>query len=387
MAMFTRFAAAAAALGLAACTTPGAFTSTAEDFNETVARAADSQLLLNIVRAANRNPTHYAAITIVRDSRSIGGTASASGQVPFGPDALRSYSIAPALSATGSLAPSFDYVPLDNRAAAEGLFHPIDDQVFTTYWKHGWPRMVLLFLFVDTITLDESAKRACGLGPKVPKAIPNNAAHFELAHAVFQCIQDKIEAEPSSSKPIISNASIPMSALIRSLPDLSKNELKVKENFKNHQRRYSITKKGDDFELKLHLGPRVVSLNAGQGKEKKAISFTLRSVDSMIYYLGELVRWQQEHKCVLTYIYYREDDKLKLHPELDTLFYVDVNQAADRTNYVTADFLGLRYSISRMRNEKDHSLSVLSVVSQLFSLYREEKELPKTSAVEVVGTR
>jgi hypothetical protein len=106
---------------------------TALDFSETVARASDSQILLNIMRAANRNPTHYNAVNQVCDSRNVQGSLSVLGVAPFGPDALRAYSVSPTLTATGTPAPSFDVAPLDNRPAAEGLFHPIDAGVPLTY--------------------------------------------------------------------------------------------------------------------------------------------------------------------------------------------------------------------------------------------------------------
>jgi hypothetical protein len=380
----------ALAMALAGCTGPAAMTGTAADFNETIARAADSQLLLNIIRAANRNPTHYGAITLVRDSRNIGGTATATPQAAFGPDALASSAIGPALTATGSLSPSFDYTPLDNRTAAEGLFRPIDEQILTDYWQHGWPHMVLLFTFVDSITLNDAASRMCGIG-RGSHTLWNNAYHFVQARAVFDCIADRIDAEPSpKKKPILSNAPIAPALVLRSLAELDKNGFTVKEQTNGHSRAYSVSKDGGKWGLTLHVGgmhtpiaTTTQSRNSASGKNEPSVSFTLRSVDSMIYYLGELVRLEQRYNHPLTYIY---RDK-KLGPTTDTVFQVEVNAAADTASYVTADFLGARYSVSRELSETDHSLSVLALVSQLFSLYREEKELPKTSAVEVVGSR
>ncbi|MBI3702320.1 MAG: hypothetical protein HY244_00360 [Rhizobiales bacterium] len=120
----------ALAVALGGCTTPGAMSGTAMDFNETVARTSDSQILLNVVRAAHRNPTHYSAITQVRDSRSVSGNAQIAGAFQFGPhNDLLPNTLSPTLAATGSLTPSFDVAPLDNREAATGLFHPVDPQI------------------------------------------------------------------------------------------------------------------------------------------------------------------------------------------------------------------------------------------------------------------
>jgi hypothetical protein len=76
-----------------------------------------------------------------------------------------------------------------------------------------------------------------------------------------------------------------------------------------------------------------------------------------------------------------------LHREEVVLFDVHEGAGADAEHNITADFLGKRYAVSRHPERNDRSLTVLALLSQLFALYRENKDLPKTSAVEVVGAR
>jgi hypothetical protein len=105
---------------------------------------------------------------------------------------------------------------------------------------------------------------------------------------------------------------------------------------------------------------------------------TLRSVDGMIYYLGELVRFQ---------IAGDPPPPLK---EGRILFKVDIDDPAP-TKSVQVDYLGHRFSIQRknqthdLLHGKDRTLTMLTLLSQLFALYREDKDLPKTTAVQVVG--
>jgi hypothetical protein len=386
--------AASFAMALASCTSPGALSDTALDFNETVARAADSQILLNIVRAAYRNPTHYSAITQVRDSRNVQGGASASASVPFGGDALRSYLLSPTLSASATIAPSFDVAPLDNRAAAEGLLHPIDMQLFSTYWRQGWPHMVLLFLFVDDVTINDALKRACDL-TSLPagKHVIENAVlrreQFEVARKLFECIAPRMHAvQGTTTRTILRETSLSPDAVLGSLQTLEKADYNIVEHG-GKQKLYTVSKTTHSSKFILDFGRNrgTVSL-AAKGERAKvlkeagpAASFSLRSVDGMVYYLGELLRTQRESGTLLTY-----GSPIALNRSR-VLFRVDVDAAADPSRNITADFLGKRYSISRMSSGDDRSLTVLSILSQVFALYREEKELPKTTAVEVVGAR
>lgn len=388
------------ALTVAACTSPGAMSGTALDFNETVARAADSQLLLNIVRAAKRNPTHYSAITQVRDSRSLQGTASATGTVPFGPDATQAYPVSPTLSATGSLAPSFDVAPLDNRAAAEGLFHPINPQVPLTYWQQNWPKMVLLFLFVDDATINDLLRRACDLhGPRLRKQHIDKATYYRIDNAaydieqykvarkLFQCLAPHLHLEPHSSKTTyLHRTSAPSAAVLKAIPDLDKGKFTFKQiTTRRGHKLYSVSKTTTSWDLVLDFGGKHSVIGSRAATPNSPLSFDIRSVDGMVYYLGELVRLEEKrHEPPAFLASYERGGRI--YYEREVLFHVNVDPGADPARNITADFLGERYAISRTPNERDRSLTVLALLEQLFALFREEKELPKTSAVEVVGT-
>ena len=372
------------AMALAGCTTPGAMSHTALDFNETVARASDSQILLNIVRATYRNPTHYSAITQVRDSRTIQGTAGATATIPFGPDSLLGYIAAPTVSATGSLAPTMDVAPLDNKEAASGLFHPVDPQIPLTYWQQAWPPMVLLFLFVDDMTINDAAKRACGLTSVRGHYIDNaaySAEHYALVRKLFKCLAPRMDtAAETKSKTVLSHAKIPPEKILESLVELDQADFQVKEQPDRDGKTYTVTKVKTGRKFVLH-GFHIVPGGERAALLKDpvpAISFDLRSVDGMVYYLGELVRLQLQTGQPMT---------VPDHDGEAVLFNVEVASGADTADYIAADFLGQRYAISRHPKPRDRSLTVLTLLSQVFALYRSEKDLPKTSAVEVVGAR
>ena len=295
------------ALALCGCTTPGAMSNTALDFNETVARTSDSQILLNIVRATYRNPTHYSAITLVRDSRTLQGTAGATANFPFGPDVTHAYSVTPSLSATGTLSPSFDLAPLDNREAANGLFHPIDPQVPRTYWQQNWPPMVLLFMFVDDVIINNAAKKICGLGYVRGNRIDNAAydlKQFELTRKLFECLAPRMSVVPdTTTTTFLKQASVPPEKVLKSLVELDKADFDVVEGNKDGKKVYTVSKTKAHWKFVLHLGRHTRAITSDKrsvlNDPQPSVSFDFRSVDGMVYYLGEIIRLQEhEHKLM-----------------------------------------------------------------------------------------
>src|SRR5687767_6463907 len=81
---------------VAACATPEALSDRAIAYNESIAEAADTQLLLNIVRAAYRNPVHYTAVSQMREIQQRQLGLNLLGQFPF--DATDDFQINSTLS-------------------------------------------------------------------------------------------------------------------------------------------------------------------------------------------------------------------------------------------------------------------------------------------------
>ncbi|MBI3702321.1 MAG: hypothetical protein HY244_00365 [Rhizobiales bacterium] len=189
---------------------------------------------------------------------------------------------------------------------------------------------------------------------------------------------------PNTTKTtFIKQANIPPEKVLESLVDLDKADFDVTEKNLDGRKVYTISKEKKQWKFVLLFGggPRVMSSDKStvMNDRRPSVSFDFRSVDGMVYYLGELLRLQRRIGRPLTVPGYQGRE--------DILFNVEVNALADPAHNITADFLGDRYSISRHPVEGDRTLTVLSLLSQVFSLYRQEKDLPKTSAVTVVGAR
>lgn len=250
--------AVAAWIALAAvtgCTSIAALTDRAVDFNEVIAEAADSQLLMNIVRAAYRNPVRYTAISQIREVRTAQGSLSVGGSAQFTPHTLSGWSVSPSTTATGIQQPSFDIAPLDTQQAVQGLYRPVDPQTFVTYWRQGWPEELLFFLFVDDIIVNDPAKKACKMTKEeVPGDRINNSAFkprdFEIISKFYNCIRRNIIlTEKDASKEILTNSPVPPGEIVKKLPELVKENFTIKENVIKGRRVYSIKKRAKEIEF------------------------------------------------------------------------------------------------------------------------------------------
>ena len=383
-----RSLAAVVALMLGGCATPTVLSDRAIDYNETIARAADSQLLLNVVRAAYRNPTHYSAISQLRDLRSTEQSASLSGQFPFGADASRLFSLSPNVTARSSQTPSFDVAPLDTRASALGLFRPVEPQTFVTYWQQGWARSILLSLFIDYVTLNAAARQACHLEPSYGQV--DNGAYdlekFERAQRVFDCLHDVLQVnEKTEVEAALSRVDLPALEVFKALPSLAEKGFRVTDHGGDATRTVSVrkTKNTWDFVLNWRGRNAPVTLTSSAGRPRisesgpPAVGMRLRSVEGMVFYLGELLRLQLDEGQAPTVRFGRDGER--------TLFRVHLDAAGAPGDRIEVGFLGRTFSIGRHPVAGDATLITLSLLSQLFSQYRENTDLPKTNAVQVVG--
>jgi len=122
-------------------------------FNEAYHGAITSQVLLNVLRAANRQPRQYTSMSGFTQS---GGTRGASvtvggvelnqlgeswGQGEFG------------LESSRPLAPDYTVSPFETEAFANIVVRPTDPLLFRYYWDSGWNPDLLLMLLVDRVRI------------------------------------------------------------------------------------------------------------------------------------------------------------------------------------------------------------------------------------------
>ncbi len=146
------------AIFLGSCSFGGRFAYDAIDFNKTVEKAANAQILLNALRASDRKPMHFSTISQLRGGHNISSTGGLSFSIPFGADAASAYTVSPSLSLTRSTSPSFDVGVLDTQEFHQGILQPTKMDTLEFYWQQRWPPELLLHLFIHKVEKIEECK-------------------------------------------------------------------------------------------------------------------------------------------------------------------------------------------------------------------------------------
>jgi hypothetical protein len=136
------------ALALCGCSGGPIIDVYAADYKVTEASAGDSQLLLNILRAKDDLPIHFADLSVIHGSLQM--TASATGTFPvahfFG--SATPTSLSPSLEAGST--PTFDVGTLDTQEFTRGMLAPVDLNIIRQLFNQGIdPRIIMILFFSE----------------------------------------------------------------------------------------------------------------------------------------------------------------------------------------------------------------------------------------------
>lgn len=132
----------------------------AAEFNEAYGQAVASQILLNILRSRDRLPRYYLAMTGISDSPSWAYTQSAGiGSVPLGGSIGTPWGIGNVgVERSTETRPSYAVQPFDAETLNRTAFEPTATHVFAHYWRSGWPRDLLLLVMAEQLEITEAGR-------------------------------------------------------------------------------------------------------------------------------------------------------------------------------------------------------------------------------------
>jgi hypothetical protein len=360
-------------------------------YNLAVEKAQNEMLLLNIVRASKRYPMYFTVLNDVKASMSYtlqAGMYAPLGKAGSNPTGSGLYTIAPSASYTSN--PLFDVALLNSKEFVHSMLEPVQPQTFDYYWQQGWSKEMLLYLFVHSI------ERRGRLYKNNPFDETFNDFRKEVVRmADSDCELTFAEVEPSPVGPEI-KAELAADDL-RKLIDLHKAGLTLTPV-------RTTDGKVDAYQLKsIAQGEYAIECGAGEGDvssrykvypdnqarnpghKKQGDKVYLRSPESILYYLGEIVRAER-----------LADDKTIKLPTIrggkdrrceSRLFVAREARAEDVNPFAAVDYEGVKYVIPRMNSEKvcpeDVSTYVLSLLS-LLTARQSASDLP--APVGVVTT-
>jgi hypothetical protein len=144
-------AALAASLLLVGCGTDSHVADELTTFNEAQQKGTSQLILLNILRARERQPLAYSHFDVLRGG--ISGSASAGLAVPFGPGAAAN-ALATGIGLTPGI--SQDVKPQDDQDFYRGILTPVSAETWALYQDQNWASDLLFHLFVEYIKLSRS---------------------------------------------------------------------------------------------------------------------------------------------------------------------------------------------------------------------------------------
>jgi len=393
------------------------------EYNMVAEKAGNEMLLLNIVRASKRRPMYFTSFGKLTGQMSFEvGTGSIN--IPFGRiggGLNGSYSIAP--NAGYKYSPLFDLSVLDTQEFTRGIMAPVPMKTFEYYWSQGWPKEMLLHLFIRRIEIkdpnDPNFVKTYDNDPEDPCDFTNYQKQISTKKWKWEIE----EANATSIGDVNANEALKLQNLIEvhkaglTLTEV-KNNNKAQEKDKDEdnnkmklclsQAKYVFTREPNDpndpikktarkkkydkmtIEEKMHqkitLSPR--DSRPGNMGNKLQITIYLRSPEAILYYLGEIMRAENRTK----------DPNIPMIPAGSgeckgikaKLFYALDAPNEDVTPCVSVDYEGTKYVIPGDPNSyerccEDRSMHVLSLVSQLIGLQKKSSEAPATATVSVIG--
>lgn len=455
-------------LATTSCASVDQFSSRALSYNDQAETIKEQQFIVNVMRAAYREPLQFSDFTQVTGQAAVSGTAAFG--LPFStfPSNLaKTFTAAPTATLSGNQ--SFTIDNLNTQEFYEGILSPISMSSIDYYMQAEYPKALLLTLFVQRIELkpDQAA------GPPIIYDNSYFGDHYNQFEGILQAAiglgltTETIDVMQPIGPPMLASqlndlryltalgttgvklktyefragASTPPDPILNKTQIAQFNAQHVTEYYrlvtltqKAHfcfaraQRGQGITaaalQQANDFLQTYKTLPAGMTLadigipdsadcgaaanaaataadsdesddqNAGrmveftvhstdaasQGPHKFAIEISTRSVEGIMYYLGEWVRAEQHIDPTSN----APPPTVETGRGTDQLFAIG-KTCRDDMPAISADYNGTNYCMTVDPTGQDRSAQVMEIVSQLFALNNSAKDLPSSSLISVLS--
>jgi hypothetical protein len=438
---------------LAACAVVDQYSGRAVVYNLQAEQAQEQALLLNVVRASLRRPMQFTGL------QSITGTASASGsltggatntvQKPF----ISAFGLAPPSSSTviasllastvGGTAsvsggPTFSVPVLDTQEFYQGFLNPISGQVFDLYLQFGYPRDVLYNLMIEKIIIKrlDGECRAEVHTPECEVTIRNYAPE-DVSLRLFQNMIGYLIRLGLSTEPIIEVAKKTSSDKTAAAPEVKQFGFcfapREAEDYRRIDRHVLCGHPAAALQLKASeigrksvisgvpipkafidnlytevIAPRLAGEDLDEramgfskirafGGKNVSISFNTRSIEGILYYLGEVVRRSAhpEKGQSPDPVQVRVGPPQNPFPPRACPYQGEINgyrctnlfvveDGGSDTNGISVEYAGGRYTISS-DTSGSWTMPVFDIVKQLQAVNTSAKQLPASNLISVLS--
>jgi hypothetical protein len=434
---------AIAILGLTACTTfEPPFQSASVHYNRVIADTNNELILLNVIRAKEREPMYFTAVSQMRGSLTLSGTTGLSADFPEdGFTSVKSFedsesiasrtigkltetaanssrTIKPSVSATIATNPSFDYQVLDTQKFYNGIMASIPPSLLASYLRQGWRDTLLMALTVEKVEFykvsdegDTAPDTLIATVQNDPIGMPKQDFGYFL-----RCFKTAPISPPPAKRTVFNLSQIKNPSL-HGLFDLKKNGYSIDENGDiaysvNRADSLEVTlrtdrprkdcdsfltnlseEKNTGFDLAKTLNDNETISATAQDKRWEsqrnsdtdqstsvrngiAITYTLRSTQSVLYFLGEYLREKEHNGAAYTL---GGDDNSKGEEVFEVL------KDKPTSVFSQTELNGTPYWIESAKSgSKNNTLSSMAFINQMINLQKSADERPTTETVRSV---
>lgn len=379
-----------AALALSGCLsmrTP--MTDFATDYNRVIADTRNEMILLNIVRSMRREPTHYSALGSINGNVSVSASAGAglSGIIDD-IDASASTGI------SVRSGPSFSVVPLSSSDFSRGILRPIEADVVRLFSEQGWGSQILIPLFVERIecggrTYVNDPREYGSGGPVAGGRNLRREEIFALRFTVAEQQQDSINQRARMTINIDDSDAIGR-LLDEFADDYSVQLHQVRREGADgetvrdlHVDVYDRTFGELAIEARDDTAAALCGASDGSGIVARGTQITLRSVEGVVYYLGELMR----SGTALTSPDFEIGGAARRGQHVFRIFRspppegysVHVNHRGE--DFFVAD----GYGVSAGDGREDRTIQVIALINQLIALQTSNEALERSPSTLTIN--
>ena len=377
------------------------------DYNRDFARSRNEVLLLNVLRAAAREPLQFSTMGTV--SGPIGNSSGLT--IPFNNlIAGGANVISPSLSFSDSVNPTVSITPLANKEFAMGILKPMGIDTIQLFLHNGWdPEFILPLIVGGVVCPDRRLMQNSGdylewngsAGAWQPSAsylafkkfFYNSAPNFSIASRAGDPVRRAYDLSDMEAVDAIRNGFGPGQnlAAVEDLPNGRKKVI-VEEAPDVVVRGFDVKALCDEIPVRVNSegrAPQQLSVQAveaipgarvADGKDQGKIMF--RSVGSIIQYLGESHRTRYLHQEARGLTYWNRD-------HTDQILF-RIGWAPGREHRaVSTRFQSTNFYIDRItlgeREGVDRTLKTLAFLDQLIALHTSESSIRGAQPVVTVN--
>ena len=402
------------------CTFADDFADRATHYNLEAERSKDSGLLLNIMRAAHRKPLQFSDVASVTGTAQVSGGLGTSLPLLGRSDALgRLYQFNPTASAQGG--PSFVVNIQNTKEFYQGILQPLPLSTVALLAAEGIPKSLLYTLLISRVTVARVGD------PGDTHTIANDVFGVD-DYARFASLMDwlldaGISVEQIDPKPIGAPVSVRDAASGDVVAKLRAQGLTLSpRKARGRTVGYDMIPSSDSYHICFQPADAGVARRPGAGELASALpalfddnacggtaapqrqrgvlslksagaryelQITLRSVEGIIYYLGEIAR---EELGLQTRIGtgapvppFTPMIRVDVPPQSYSQSLFRIEPVGAGTQTLTAVFQGTRFGVRLSPSGDDRSTQVMELVLEALALNNSAKDQPAPSVITILS--